>query len=320
MDERSIIGDKGEKLSGHEAEAYALDASKRKEDAQVERDLLAAMTGANIEETRGRQNRGRAQKGEDERSRKDKEEFESAVRALLQQVRERLERINEEIAELNRKIRELEKDAAELAWARIQLENGESLETVLRDKEILRKLEEYQNRTGRTLDLNDRESVREALRMEEEYREQKADEYRERVRELEKEKAEIEMTLGEMEQSDVPQEQALKRAKEILARETPTGVQSVWRDTEVSAEVRQAAATVNTEDGLGLQSQQAGIAFPGFSGASVSGNGEFGDGIEAKVDRIQEVFANAASANHQDKHASVTVSAPTGLEGPKLQG
>jgi TolA-binding protein len=140
MDEQSIIGENGEKLSGHEAEAYTLDASKRKEDAQVERDLLAAMTGANIEETRGRQNRGRAQKGEDDRRRKDKEEFDNALRAALQQLRERLERINEEIAELNRKLRELEKDAAELAWARIKLENGESLETVLRDKEILRKL------------------------------------------------------------------------------------------------------------------------------------------------------------------------------------
>lgn len=304
MKESSIIGDNGEKLSGHEAQAYELNAAKRKEDAQIERDLLAAMSGANLEAMRGRQNRGRARTADDDRRRKDKEEFESAVRAALNLAQERLERISQEITELNKRIRELQKDAEELRHARTRLERGESLEEVLRDQETLRKLDEYQRRTGNWIDLNDRNAVQEALRAEEEYRLQEAERYQDRVRELEQEKAEIEQAVSAIERSDVPKEQALKRMKEVLARETSAGVQGVWRDREASGQVKDTASVVYSRklDDTGLK--EADTLFPDSGGTSFAHQSGIGEGIETKFVNIKSQFDEAVARRRQENSGS----------------
>jgi hypothetical protein len=155
--------------------------------------------------------------------------------------------------------------------------------------------------------------------MEEEYRERKADEYRERVHELEKEKAEIETTLSEMERSDVPQEQALKRVREVLARETSAGVQQAWRDKDASGQVKDTASVVYSRnlDDTGLQ--EADTLFPDSGGTSFAHQSGIGEGIEARVKSIASKFAEAVELNTREKPDPASVDTPT-LKGPKLPG
>ena len=319
MKEPPIIGDKGETLSGHEAEAYALNASKRKEDAQIESDLYAAMTGEDLEATRGRHNRGHARKGETERRRKEQEEFDTAYRAAIRRAEQLIDQINKRIDDYTKFIRQFEQDAAELTQARQRLEDGESLEAVLKDKALRQKLEEYERRTGHKIDWNDRQAVEEAILEEEQFRVHEADRYRERIQELEQDKAEIEKVLGEVEHSDLSADQALKRMREIAARETPASVQQVWRDKELSGQVKEMAGGVYSKAELGIESQTTDGMFAQFAGASFSGKAGIGEGMEARAKAITPKFAGAVEANAQEEPDPAAVDTPT-VKGPKVPG
>ncbi|MDR4468465.1 MAG: hypothetical protein MRJ68_09230 [Nitrospira sp.] len=315
MKEPSTIGDKGEKLSGHEAEAYALNASKRTEDAQIESDLYAAMTGEDLEATRGRHNRGHARKGETERKRKEQEEFDTAYRAAIRRAQELIDQINKQIDDYTKFIHQLAQDAAELAQARQRLEDGESLEAVLQDKALRQKLEEYERRTGRTIDWNDRHAVEEAMLEEEHYRVHEADKYRERIQELEQDKAEIEKVLGEVERSDLSADQALKRMQEIVERGKQETAQEIWWNEDVSQQIKAIVGDAHTQDYKNLESGNE--TFAQFAGTSFSGKAGIGKGIQTTAKPISPTFAGVVDQCPEKKLDPTSGDTPT-LKGPKV--
>ncbi|HBR68836.1 MAG TPA: hypothetical protein DEA55_05615 [Rhodospirillaceae bacterium] len=304
---------------GYDNENNQVDDEAGKERKRVEDDLRRAVFGSDTAENNSRLRRSpeifKAILIADEKKRK---KDESERREAFKRAQELIDRINEQITEYNKRIREFEKDAAELAWARKRLEKGDSLKDVLKDKDILKLLDDYQRRTGSMIDMNDRDAVKEALRMEQEYRLRQAEEWRERVRELEKGRERIEKALADG-RPDLLDHVDMQKMEDRLAQGTSASVQDVWRDQDASEEIKEIAGIVNTDKINEVVSTGTGSSFMQFAGSSFAAKAGIGEGMETKIDNIKFKFAKAVELD-TPKTPEVVATNNLDYSGPKLPG
>lgn len=262
-------------------------AVARKEKELTQHDLERARGGNDLAETFGRQNIGPAvaTKQAFETKKKEDEKFENAMRQLLQQMREELERRLEEldrhIAETNAKIEEL-REELETSETRLEKQFGKDWQEKLKRGE---------------LDPDD-PLLRQWL-----MQQQQLKDYLERREKLIKERDELEKQVAEIEGSNLPDHLKLERMEEILEQGTSPAVQKVWRGHEASKQAQEIAGVLYSENELKVETVNS--LFPGFETVSVAGSGQFGRGIEAKVENIKSEFAKAAEPSVTDEQELV---------------
>lgn len=271
----------------------------RKEKELIEHDLERSRDGNDLGEKFGRQNIGStvANKQALETQKKEEKKFESAMLQLLRQMQQALERRLEEIdrliAENNTKIEELKEEIV-------------TTETLL-EKQFGKDWREKLKRGD--LDLND-PLIRQWL-----MQQQQLSDYLHRSEKLIKERDDLEKQIAEIEGSDLPDHLILKKMQEILERGTSAGAQEVWRDYKAPRQAQETAGAIYTDDGVKLETDNN--FFPGFAGASVAGNGQFGKGIETKTGNIKSKFANAAELSTTEQVEPVVFNLPASKP-PKL--
>ncbi len=279
----------------------AVTAVARKEKELTGQDLERARDGNDLSEKFGRQNISSTTSSTIavEAKKKEDEKFESAMRLLLQQTREelerRLEQLNEHIAETNAKIEELREEL-------------QTTETLL-EKQFGKDWREKLKRGD--LDLDD-PLLRQWLMQEHQLKD-----YLERREKLIKERDELENQVAEIERSRLPDHLKIEKMKEVLEQGSPSGVQEVWRDNLLSEQVQEITGLINTDAGERLESVNN--IFPGFESLSVSGSGEFGKGIDAKIENIKSKFANASELSLTEDIEPVASNIPAS-KSPKPSG
>ena len=291
---KPITGENGEKLTGREAESYAVNAVTRTMNAFTQRLEQLAKKGSSLAETIGMLDNARSinDKKNSEDAQKKKEKFEKALRSAMKQALpdtdELIKAIDKEIQANKEKIFKLEKEAEVLKDARERLEAGEDLEEVLKDPEVRSKIDDYKRRTGKDVDLNDRDTVLHILLLEEQFRRQQADEYRKRNEDLTEKKEQIKEKVAEIEASNKPDAQKAEEIQKVLEAATSPEVQEVWRDKGADEELKVLAGKVITEndEAVGLEQKGASL-FESFESKKKKKNSGVGEGIRSKEGDIQ---------------------------------
>ena len=278
-----------------------LNATARKEKELVEDDLNRARGGIDLAQSTGRMNRGgtMASTQSSEAKKEEDEKFERAMGEALRQMREALERRLEEfdrlIAENNARIEEL-KEEIETTVTLLEKQFGKDWQEKLKKGE---------------LDAND-PLLRQWL-----MQQQQLNDYLKRHEKLIQERDDLEKKIAEIEGSNLPDNLKLARMKEVLDRGTSPGVQEVWRDNQSSEHVQVLTGLINTDAGEKLETENN--FFPGFESLSVSGSGDFGKGIDGRIENIKAKFANAAELSTTEKLEPVVSNSPASKP-PKLPG
>lgn len=286
---------------GYDNENDQVDDEARKEKERVETDLRRAVFGSDTNKNNSRLSRSlKTEKAILIADEKKKKEEESRTRETLKRAQEALE---EHLRALDEELERLRKALRDLDELEDLIKAGKFDKNDNHHQELLRS-------TGMSVDDV---QAPDALTRTEERRKT----FEERRKEVLKEKEYLKEGGAKILQSDVPDHVKLQEMQELLSHGTSVGVEFLWKDRGASEGVRKVAGDLNTAYGLEFQSQQAEMSFPEFSGASVSGNGNFGKGIESKMEDIQKLFASAATFPVPKVMEGETVQNPS-LKGPKL--
>jgi len=235
-----------------------------------------------------------------------------ALKTAQAALEARLAEIDELILQNQDKIRKFENEANELKGARERLEAGESLEDVLEDPATLKRIEEYKKRTGKDVDLTNRDAVLQVLILEEQYRRDEAERLRKENEELHREREDLRRGNERIEEAklkgDITFEEAEAQRKELLEAARSEAVHAAWRDDNVSQELKESAAVVHTENHKQEHSSLSSFA------SSLDGLAE---GINAEFGSIKHEFSKASDPNSTSPAQMAATSMPT-FDSPKI--